>query len=826
MTKRKRKKRPNGAPGRRSRSRRPSRADLQKALERADSLIARDRIDMAIELLEPLLASYPREADLHYYLGYARAVSGDTWGAMAGYERAQELSKDPTYWLPLVSLYIETDLHAHALRAFRQATRRPVEFPWMEEMRRTIDALEEEVKTLARDLGVSVRRVEEGLYHMERGQRRLQENDFSACIAASQQAIKLLGDWPPPHNNLSLALFFDGQPEKAIDTARRVLSGDQDNVQALGNAIRFLAWTGREAEARALWARLEQVTPQWLTARLKIVEAAAVLGEDEHVYQLLHPLERPDAARDAPSELAAHEQFTLAIAEANTGRQRDARRRLRALQENFPYAGELLAALKAGRPGPGWAERFPYFHSVELMPTQVFGEFVELIRRQDEMDPEHFRSQVARFVSRFPQIVLMAEKMIWEEDQPEGGIAILSTVATPAAYAALRRFGLSQAGEDDLRMQALTTLVRAGEIKEDETVRVWIDGKWQDTQIRGYEISDGRETSYSPEVAELLNTGLAAYRDDKNEQAEQLFQRALELEPRAKEAYNNLGAIYAARGDHEQAREMFRAAVEVAPLYPFPRCNLAVYLLDEGDVAGAEAMLEPLSGVTHFSLQEIGFYSYVQARLLVQREEYENAQRILKTALQVYPGYALAEEMLKRIDLIVRLKKGYKAYRKKQQERDRAKRARLQAELSTPDPTLSEALPLYTKNALTGMAREALPWGGWTALRKGELVEEIVAGLTNQDNLERMVEGLGDEGRTALRQVLAEGGSMPWQDFDARYGNDVEESPYWEWHTPETTMGQLRLRGLLVEATVEGELRVAVPLDLRAGLGEALGSGA
>jgi hypothetical protein len=64
---------------------------------------------------------------------------------------------------------------------------------------------------------------------------------------------------------------------------------------------------------------------------------------------------------------------------------------------------------------------------------------------------------------------------------------------------------------------------------------------------------------------------------------------------------------------------------------------------------------------------------------------------------------------------------------------------------------------------------------------------------------------------------------MAWDDFDARYGNDLEESRYWQWHTPETTMGQLRLRGLLVEATVENKLHVAVPVDVRGDLGKVLG---
>ncbi len=815
--KRKKRKRRSVPGGQKARSRRPSLDDLQTALSRADRLISRGRTQAAIELLEPLLDSYPREADLHYYLGYAHAKAGDTWGALAGYERAQELSRDLDYWLPLASLYLETELRAHALRAFRQALKHQADIPFEKEARETVAALEEGIAEIARDLGLPARQVEKGLYHMEHGQRALNENDFPASIAASRKAIKSLHDWPPPHNNLSLALFWNGQPEEAIATARQVLSRVPNNVHALSNGIRFLAWTGREADARALWPRLQDIASSGHSEWIKIVEAAAILGKDEHVYQLLH------AGQGKPSEFTTREQYFLAVAEANTGRRQAAQRRFKALRKEMPWASELLAALKARRPGPGWAERFPYFHSIEHIPLREMNEFVELATRQDELPTQRFRSQVARFAARFPQIVLMAEKLIWEEDQPDAGITFLTTIATPAAYAALRRFGLSQAGEDDTRMEALSHLMRTGEIRQDETLRVWIEGEWRDVQMRQYEVSGEQETGYIQEVADLLNQGLSILQQGDPEQAEQLFRRALELEPHAKEAYNNLGAIYARRGDHAQAKESFQAALEIEPLYVFPRCNLASYLLDDDDITGAEAMLKPLADTTHFHAQEMAFYSYTQARILVRKEEYDAARQSLRVALKVYPGYDLAQNLLERLDMISKISTGFESYRERQRRRDQAKRARLQAKLSTPEPTLDQALPLYTKNLLTGMGRVVLQWGGWAALRKAELIQEIVEGLDDLDNLERIVADLNDEEQTALRQVLASGGAMPWQDFDADFGNDLEESPYWQWHVPETTMGRLRLRGLLVETTVDGELLVAIPSELRTGIEGLLG---
>ncbi|HDQ73966.1 MAG TPA: tetratricopeptide repeat protein, partial [Chloroflexi bacterium] len=652
--------------------------------------------------------------------------------------------------------------------------------------------------------------------HIERAQIELHRNDFPAAIAASQKGIRVLGDWPPPHNNLSLALFWNGQPEEAIAAARRVLSQHPDDVHALANLVRFLTWTGRESEAQALWPRLQDVTPQEYGKWIKIVEAAAILGEDESVYQLLNA---PPAGR---SQLSSREQYFLAIAEANIGRTRPARRRLRRLQSSMPWAAENLAALKAKQPGPGWAERFPYFYSVELVPRDELSDFMELIIGQDDHSSRQVRGQIERFVARFPQIVRMAEKLLWEEGQPDAGIGMLEIIATPAAYAALRRFGLSQAGDDEMRLQVLTNLLQAGEIQKDEVLRIWIKGEWREVQLRGYEISEEGESEYTPEVADLINQGTAASQRGDRKRAERLFLRALEKEPRAKEAYNNLGAIYAHREEHERAREMFRKAVAIDPLYVFPRCNLASYLLGERDVDGAEAMLEPLADVTRLHPQEMAFYSFTQARILVHREEYEAAQRTLETTLEVCPDYEPALNLLDWIDKVSSVSAGFKSFWEKQHERDLAKRTRLQAQLTTPDPTLSEALPIYTKNALTGMGDVVIWYGGWSALRKAELVEEIIKGLTNPDNLAGIVAELSDEEQDALRQVLAQGGDMNWDDFASRYDEDLDESSYWQWHTPETTMGRLRLRGLLVEATVDDELRIVVPSDLRRDLEDIL----
>jgi len=794
-------------------------AKLETAFTQADTLINTGRAQEAIALLEPYLSSHSKVAELHYYIGYAHVKTGDVWGGLAGYERAFDLSDDPDYWLPLSSLYLQVEMNAHALHAFRQVLKHQLDTPETENIPQIIASLEQDVAVVARQIDISAEQVEQGLRYLEDGQQYLNSGDYQGCIAANQKSIKELKNWPPPHNNLSLALFFDGQAQEALTVTQRVLTNHPDNLQALSNAIRFLAWTGQESEAQNLWQRLSPIEPQGDTEILKKAEAAAIVEQDEAVYTLLNPLEKSGTRPGEMPGTSERVQFFLAIAEANTQRHPSAKRRMKKLKRNSPWIKESLSALQAGRPGPGIASRFPYFHSIEMIPQAKLQEFITLSQREDKISPQRFRNQMDDFATRFPQIVLMAEKFIWEEDQPEGGISMLATIGTPAAYAALRRYGLGQAGDDDSRMRALFTLMEAGQIGAGETLRVWTKGEWQEVQLRQIEISDEPDEVYAPKTAELLNRALQLLQKNKETQAEKLFQQVLEMEPRAKEAYNNLAVIYSRREEHERARQMYRAAVDIDPTYVFPRVNLALYLLDEDDVEGAESMLAPLADATRFQPQEMAVYNYGQARISVYKEEFDQARTSLEMALEIWPDYEAAQSLLEHVERASLLEKmNFGPFMEQWRERERVQRTKLQGKLTTSDPTLAEALPLYSKDVLTGMGRVVIYGGGWSALRKAELVKRIIEELTDGDNLSRIVAGLTDDECKALRQVLENGGTMVWSQFDDQFGNDLEDSPHWQYHDPETVMGRLRFRGLLVEAMVEDKLLIIVPLDVRQGL--------
>ena len=67
------------------------------------------------------------------------------------------------------------------------------------------------------------------------------------------------------------------------------------------------------------------------------------------------------------------------------------------------------------------------------------------------------------------------------------------------------------------------------------------------------------------------------------EQAEELYQRAIELDPQLAIAYTNLGNIRFRRGDEKGAEDMYRRALEVDDRQPEAHYNLGYVLLERGD---------------------------------------------------------------------------------------------------------------------------------------------------------------------------------------------------------------------------------------------------
>jgi tetratricopeptide (TPR) repeat protein len=111
-------------------------------------------------------------------------------------------------------------------------------------------------------------------------------------------------------------------------------------------------------------------------------------------------------------------------------------------------------------------------------------------------------------------------------------------------------------------------------------------------------------TAYDTYVqASALDEDPATY-----DQAEELYARAIRLDPSLAIAYTNLGNIRFRRGDEAAAENLYRRAIEVDPRQPEAHYNLGYVMLERGDATGASQFFEraiegdPRFADAHFNL--------------------------------------------------------------------------------------------------------------------------------------------------------------------------------------------------------------------------------
>ncbi|MCX9083388.1 MAG: hypothetical protein OIN87_01155 [Candidatus Methanoperedens sp.] len=106
---------------------------------------------------------------------------------------------------------------------------------------------------------------------------------------------------------------------------------------------------------------------------------------------------------------------------------------------------------------------------------------------------------------------------------------------------------------------------------------------------------------------------------------------------------------------------------------------------------------------------------------------------------------------------------------------------------------------------------------------KNDKIDQIVNRLTTE--LDEVIQKLPTESREALKLIMDEGGWVKYNKLSKEYGEE-NDSYFWETEPPTSTIGVLRLHGLLFvgKAGIDGRMyKIAVvPKDIRIGLKEIL----
>jgi tetratricopeptide (TPR) repeat protein len=96
----------------------------------------------------------------------------------------------------------------------------------------------------------------------------------------------------------------------------------------------------------------------------------------------------------------------------------------------------------------------------------------------------------------------------------------------------------------------------------------------------------------SPNVATLSSQGQAAMRDQQFERATQLYEQAIQLDPRSAQAHSNLGLALYMSNKYPHAITEFQKALELDPHLDHTRVLLALSYFDSGEIVRATPLLE------------------------------------------------------------------------------------------------------------------------------------------------------------------------------------------------------------------------------------------
>lgn len=732
--------------------------------------------------------------------------------------------KNPNFipmYLTLANWYMAREWPAHALRAVKKVLGSSgMDAAFMESAETLAVTAQTEIRFLAGLVDISYSTAEQAEWHNERAQLAVLDGNFVEVEHQARQALQIAPHWTSPRNNLAHVLYMMGKCSTAIAEAEAVLEADPLNIHGLKNLTFFHVGLGNleqgQRYAIQLFDLAKDADQESLANDLAVI-ALAVVEDNERLWELAQrTLHWRVGALDATS------WHCLAVAASRLGKFTEAGKLLKRARGRVDNAelndlrDDLDAAVKAGKTALSWLPIYPV-HDL-FFPKQLLSDWLELIKKIEGDKPSPVQQrQIDAIFSRYPYILQAFKRFLWSEKGCQAGASALVMANRPDLDAEILRFALSNYGDNHSRMDAIMMLSKAGRYSPDGPVRFWDADKneWHEVLLFSQEI---REVEYQikPDTADLI----ARSRQTKSPQkAIALLRRAVENDPGCAMALHNLGTLLLQNGQQEEGEKFVRQAIEIDPTYTFGFANLAFL---EAQRENEEAALDLLMHVNQAKLispatSVIANLAYML--LAAQKRDIEQARRHFDLAREIDPGHPLLkkyEEWLDEMEMVSGSFGFLADYQK--QSANRFHRKMLNTRLSI-DTTLETCLAANTTDILGAMCQfwKTIGYG-----KKQEKVTRLVERILDVEIFREIISDLNDEERSALHWVLDGGGFRPWGEFTQRFGDDMDESPYWQWHAPESLPGRLKRTGLLHVGMLHDSQVAFIPVDLRERLKEIL----
>jgi tetratricopeptide (TPR) repeat protein len=168
---------------------------------------------------------------------------------------------------------------------------------------------------------------------------------------------------------------------------------------------------------------------------------------------------------------------------------------------------------------------------------------------------------------------------------------------------------------------------------------------------------DERERERRGEARRLNNAGVFSYHQGAYDTSVQNFQRALELDPRLTEAWNNLALTYTEMHADAEALEAFKKALELDPSVGHVYNNLGYLYHRRGEL---ESAVEMYQRATQRSSDTSAAWANL-ANALYEMRRVDEAVDAWKRALEIDPANPKANSALERLGLAVGAEPAHRA---------------------------------------------------------------------------------------------------------------------------------------------------------------------
>jgi tetratricopeptide (TPR) repeat protein len=620
-----------------------------RQLQKADDWMDDEKWDDAYDLLSDLNTAHPNRIEIVTPLALACYHLEEISEYLDLCIQLNKLTPgNPDNTLALASAYLMNHRIALAYRTARHFLERWPHHPEAENARSMHRELENATMDVIEKLGLpKVTGVELAALH-EESQFLLERGKFAAAIVKASELLRQAPGFKVGHNNLSLMYFYDGQLARAIAHAEETLKLREDDYHALSNLVHFHLVAGREDEARQFAERLKQSPERAYIRCVKQAEAMAILGDHQGVLDALRQARKFDESEKENEHLLLH---LAAVAEWKLGRPDRARALWRECLDAEPGFGlaeeNLEDSLK-----PAHKQNGPWYFSLSHWLSQrTLDELRAELQKIGGRDAKTIHRKTTEFLGKHPEILRLMKQQ-FASGSPEGRdfVTTLATMAkSPESMAMLREFALGQHGSDELRMRVLHILRDADFLPQNEPIRVWSRGKWEDVTFRTNKIYLEARGDLPPKAEELMQQAFVLLRKGDGVRAEPLIKQALEFAPESLTLRNNLAMAYHQQNRIEEANNLTRELFAENPDYFFGRLGMANLLIQDGKYDEAEELLHPLHSREEFHISEITSLYATHTDLNIRKGNRDEAERWIGMLEELDPESQYLEILRRRL---------------------------------------------------------------------------------------------------------------------------------------------------------------------------------